>query len=249
VDVVNARRLVTLDSAGGLGGYIGKLLATGPVCYWPMSESGGSVALDVAGGANGTYTGVTLGQTGIGDGLTCPYFDGVNDFLTLPHAAVTAALADVDLMSWAMWFRTVDTAVWHDGVGRVMVEGDLGGGTASGMNQRATVNPGAHSMYYRWDGPGQQPIQDGQTVGDTTVWVHVAMTWDQDGDSFKTYYNGVEVGPVAAITNGNTAMSALVVGSGYTSPPANPWLGWLAHLALWDGALSAEAIAALAVVP
>ena len=49
--------------------YSEKVLALSPIAYWPLWEAAGAVAEDISGnGFDGAYTGVTLGQTGIGDG-------------------------------------------------------------------------------------------------------------------------------------------------------------------------------------
>ena len=48
--------------------------------------------MDISGnGFDGAYTGVTLGQDGIGDGNTCPLFDGANDFLDFYSAGFSSA--------------------------------------------------------------------------------------------------------------------------------------------------------------
>ncbi len=49
--------------------YFRKVLSHRPIAYWPLWEASGSVAFDLAGNAlHGAYTGVTLGQVGVGDG-------------------------------------------------------------------------------------------------------------------------------------------------------------------------------------
>ena len=57
--------------------YIDKVLSYSPIAYWPVNEAGGNDMFDQSGnGYDGTYTGVTLGQTGIGDGETIGGFNG-----------------------------------------------------------------------------------------------------------------------------------------------------------------------------
>ena len=76
--------------------YIQKVLGIEPgnlIAYWPMSEPSGGIAINAEGTAarNGAYTGVTLAQPGIGDGNTCPLFDGANDFNNVYSASLDAA--------------------------------------------------------------------------------------------------------------------------------------------------------------
>src|SRR3989304_2278838 len=63
--------------------YYRKVLDTQPanlLAYWMQAEGAGAVALDTSGNSRtGAYTGVDLGQAGIGDGKTCPWFDGASD--------------------------------------------------------------------------------------------------------------------------------------------------------------------------
>ena len=67
-------KLAVASYAGGAT-YYKKVLATEPanlLAYWPLNEGSGSVADNLEGTAarDGAYTGVTLGQAGIGDGWT-----------------------------------------------------------------------------------------------------------------------------------------------------------------------------------
>ena len=76
-----------LNSLAGLSGlsglvrgytYSDKILGYGPFAYFTLSDKVGLVARDLTVNANhGTYFGVTLGQPGIGDGRTSPYFDNI----------------------------------------------------------------------------------------------------------------------------------------------------------------------------
>ena len=66
-----------------------------------MSEASGTDMIDAVAAHNGTYTGVTLGQPGIGDGLTCPLFDGANDYAIANHADFEGLTA----FTFGGWFR------------------------------------------------------------------------------------------------------------------------------------------------
>ncbi|MHC4744885.1 MAG: hypothetical protein ACYS8Z_23465, partial [Planctomycetota bacterium] len=59
---------------GGSAAYLQRALKVQPaslIGYWPHNEPSGSTAFDLSPeGNNGTYTNVTLGVTGIGDGQT-----------------------------------------------------------------------------------------------------------------------------------------------------------------------------------
>lgn len=63
------------------------------VGYWPLNELSGTIAYDHSGnGFHGTYYGnPRLGQQGIGDGWTIPWFDGVDDYVNLFSSGLAAA--------------------------------------------------------------------------------------------------------------------------------------------------------------
>src|SRR3990170_2464169 len=89
--------------------------------YWMQAEGSGSVALDTSGNSRtGAYTGVDLGQPGIGDGRTCPWFDGANDYVN----TYTASLANAynkDELTFAAWGKVNSAGIWTDGASRRIV--------------------------------------------------------------------------------------------------------------------------------
>ncbi len=63
------------------------LTSLSPVSYWRLGENSGTTASDESGTADGTYHGATLAQGGgvAGDADTAVYFDGVDDYVEIPH--------------------------------------------------------------------------------------------------------------------------------------------------------------------
>src|SRR3990172_10333685 len=90
------------------------------LAYWMQAEGSGAVALDTSGNSRtGAYTGVDLGQAGIGDGKTCPWFDGANDY----NNVYTTSLRDAFNGSEgtvAIWAKVNSAAVWTDGANRII---------------------------------------------------------------------------------------------------------------------------------
>jgi len=95
------------------------------VAHWPLNELSGTVAYDKSiGQNNGTITTTTLGQKGIGDGLTSQYFDGTNDYIDISAIASnlisnggfeTAGGGGADV--WGSWTETVsDGALANEAV-------------------------------------------------------------------------------------------------------------------------------------
>ena len=63
------------------------------IVYWPLWETSGTTIDNYEGTAarDGTYSSVTLGETGIGDGKTSPRFDGTNDYCAIHTTSLQSA--------------------------------------------------------------------------------------------------------------------------------------------------------------
>jgi hypothetical protein len=84
-------------------------MADGPVGYWRLGESSGTVAADSAGASAGAYTGgVTLGALGAlsGDANTAARFDGVDDRVNMADPGSGALDFGTGDFSVEAWVRT-----------------------------------------------------------------------------------------------------------------------------------------------
>lgn len=77
-----------------------------PVACWPLHENSGSTVYDVAGSYNGTYSGATLGQTGI-LGASAVSFDGTDDYANLGD---NSTLTPTNSLTTTFWFKTSEAA-------------------------------------------------------------------------------------------------------------------------------------------
>ncbi len=249
------RQMVTgIVTLGGVGGrnYFQKVLATESsnlIAYWPLNEKTGSTANDVSGNArHGSYTGVTLGSTGIGDGFDCPFFDGANDYVNVYSVSLRDAFngAEGTAMIWAKVFNV---GVWTDATFRrtVMLNVD--------NNNRVTLFHGRindNSLQSVYGAGGTLETRDSAGHAETT-WLHFAITWSKSTGvtgEVRHYINAVQEG--ATDTNlgvwvGNLVSTTTVIGANDTDPTF-VWHGYLAHPAIWDTPLTPTQIAQLAVV-
>ena len=235
-------KLRTIPFIGGAS-YSSKVLGietANLIAYWPMNEAAGAVADNLEGTAarDGAYTGVTLGQPGIGDGNTCPLFDGANDFNDIYSVSFRDAFnaAEGTLMVWA---KPTDWAAGNRFCVGLQVDGTN------------IIQIDRNTATLRWihiAGAVTDLVQKAAMA--ETGWMCLGMTWSAAGDALKAYYNGTQEGVTQAtlgVWAGTLHMARTTIGAG-TTVPGNPWEGYLAHCAVWTTPLTAPQMAALAVV-
>ena len=223
--------------------YIGKVQSYSPIAYWPMNESSGNDALDYSGnGYTGSYTGVTLGQIGIGDGETCPFFDGTNDYCNVYSPSLSSAFDGTE-GTLGIWVKAGNAGVWADGTARRMINIRVDGSNYIDIGKTTTNNRIAWN--YRAGGTLETRLKDSINA---TNWFHVAITWDKTEDEVRAYYNGVQEGATLSglgIWAGDPTSDKMVIGA-FSTTPDTIWDGFLAHPAIWNIALTAAQIAGLA---
>jgi len=153
------------------GAYKSWVLAWQPLAYWPLNETGGTVAYDISGGYNGTYVGgVALGQPGVPlPGFGAPNyaasFDGTSGYVDIPEGPFDITNA-VTALAWINVEVTPHFAgiIGHgDSSWRMSVNdsGDPGGsdGSSSGDATSATsiVGSGWHMLAYTYTGNPNRP--------------------------------------------------------------------------------------------
>lgn len=234
--------------------YYKKVLATGPIAYWPQWEPSGGVSRCLVDSAqNGAYTGVTLGQPGIGDGRTSPFFDGANDFnnvftptfrdrFALTNHGAPGAVSEGAVMVWA---RVANAGVWTDAVNRRPLSLVVVNGVNDVYFQKRA---GANQFLFVYTAGG---VTHFLTIAlNTILWFNAMITWSASADEVRFYLDGVQQGVTLnglGVWAGNLAATRTIIGAQVTMP-AEVFHGYLAHGAVWDRALSPAEIAQLAVV-
>ena len=220
---------------GGAKTYSQRVLATGPIAYWPLWEPSGTVITDISGnGRNGAYSGATpptLGVSGIGDGRTAASFPGATAYGNVYSVGLRDAFNGA-VGSMIVWVKPA-ADVWTDG----SVDGWFWIATADGQNA-IYVRKSATNATIEWrvlaGNVGAVRAKAGQS---TVGWLCLALTWN--GSTYQAYYNGVAEGAAVATGTwaGLPASNSMNVGASSTVP-ASVANGTLAHVALWNRALS-----------
>jgi fibronectin type 3 domain-containing protein len=217
------------------GSYESFVLTNHPVAYWPLNETNGTVAFDLAGGNNGTYVGgIALGQPGISfqSGAIpdaafstpnySPIFDGNSGYVDVPQGQLNITQA----ITITAWVNFSEIAHFSDIISR--------GDSSWRMTISGSGNPGANdSLGNNGDANAPNPI--------------VASGWHLIAYS----YTGI-----SGANNGSLYVDGVLVVHNTTTAPAvnanNLWLagapdygtgrlffGNLAHVAIFTNALSA----------
>ena len=231
-------------------GYANKVLATqlgNLIGYWPLWEASGTVAesLVFSPARDGTYNTDVSGWppgVGIGDGRTAPIFDG-DDVVDIFSLGLQGAF-DGDEGTMNVWSIVANAGIWADGLLRrqVILRRDANNRVqiekAVGVNQTAYVHRGSGVLI------------SGVTGGAPVVWTMSSFTWSLSSNRLRKYSNGVlSGGDVAgqAAFLGLLSATETVIGAGSTGV-GNPYLGRLAHAAVWDTELTGPELLNLATV-
>ena len=242
-------QLLRLGVGGAGASYSDKVLGYGPIAYWPLWEAAGATAecLVDSPAQDGTYVGVTLGQTGIGDGNTCPLFDGANDYVDQLSAAL-AGVFDGNEGTILAWTKVFDAGVWTDGLVRRAFCF-----AADGLNiQYLTKDDVNNAFWYRRKGGNVASlvIEGGLA---STDWIVYGMTYSLSTGltgEMRAYRNGLQIGLTQVNLGtwaGGLADWSTVIGAGSEAPDF-PWHGYLAHCMVFDRALPQPTILDLATV-
>lgn len=195
------------------------ILADGPSLYWPLDSTYG--ATDQSGNSrNGSASGgITIGgfaDSPIADEATCTDFDGSNDAITSSYDPYV----DGTTRTFSGWAYR-DTSATQD---------NLIGSSAAGVLLRLETNQ-VVNFYADWSFGGANV----GTWPGNTQWVHWALIYIQ-GTSAQLYLNGVPGSAVAYTRAWLSTASALYIGSLY------PFDGKMAHVAVWERALTASEV-------
>lgn len=229
--------------------YADKVLATESanlIAYWPQWEPSGTTADNYEGTAarDGTYDTVTLGQTGIGDGRTCPLFDGSDSYTDIYSASLNTAF-DTGEGTIAGWVKVYNSGVWTDSTERRMFTL-----RTDWTNQASIYKTTANNEVAFYRAATGDNIATSTSVS-TTAWFHVAITWSLTAGELKGYVDGSQIGSTESISGtwqGALNSAECNIGCKNNGTPTSPFYGWLAHCPVWTKALSGSDITDLATV-
>jgi hypothetical protein len=195
---------VALTALSIPGNYGGAVLADGPVAYWRLNESSGTVAHDYYGGHDGTYFAATLGQPGYSsiDPDTAAGFAGGSG----------SYVGNIDGNQINFTGHTNFTLeVWVNGQpgqaeeASIISKGIGGSGTTATEQFSIDVTAG-HYRFFTRQGDANNTLLDANAIsGPNGTWQHVVGVYDDAGGTMYIYVNGNQEGTHATRTGGTIA--------------------------------------------
>jgi hypothetical protein len=204
-----------------LSPYAAAVLAAVPLSYWPLNETNGSVAYDLAGGHNGTYVGdVSLAQAGVPSiGFGSPsysvLFDGLTAYVDIPGTPFNITGA-ITAMAWV----NVPAALTHfsglmghgDSSWRTSLTASGEPGSADGSAPDATsptsiTGTGWHSVTYTYTGV-PSATNNGCLYVDGVLKANNTVTTIA-GDSLDVWIGGSPDYAAARLLSGSVAHAAI----------------------------------------
>jgi hypothetical protein len=168
--------------------YADTVVADGANVYWRLGEASGTLAADVFGGSNATYSGTPgLGTPGvILDPNTAVAFDGVNDIVEVSNGVNVNTGGPYASKTVELWFNadnvTDRQVLWEQGatargISIYLLNGRLYAGAWNTVNDPDPSTP--------WAGPVfvSTPVSVGNVY-------HVALVFDYPTDTLALYVNG-----------------------------------------------------------
>jgi len=204
--------------------------------YWKLDESSGMMAADSIGVNNGTLVGDPVWQPTDGKKDGALAFDGIDDYVS-----VDFVLNPLDgAFSVFAWIKGgAPRNVLISQVNDIGGSGEtwLGTEPVSGKLMTGLVPPPVGRFI-------TQPLKSESVITDGQ-WHHIGFVWD--GAYRSLYVDGVEVAKDATAQNPlKSATDGLYIGAGKTLDATSVFSGLIDDVRIYNVALSAEKIAALA---
>ena len=216
------------------------------VGHWRINEPSGTVIDNYEGTAarDGTLAGVTLAQTGIGDGETSGSWDATDDTIDIYSSSLNTAWAQGQ-STVMIWTKVSGSGVWTDGAVRYMWRLFVDGSNQIYLRRSSTNN--AINAFCNAGGTGGFASVTGLSITDWMCWI---MTVDEAADVMTIYLDGVSQNTVAVTGTwaGNLGSNNTLIGAVRLSTVADVWDGFAAHCAVWTTVLSSSEITDLSTV-
>jgi hypothetical protein len=206
--------------------------------HWAFDEGTGATAADSSGNGN---DGAIVGGTWGSDATRASYIimDGVSGSVVDPNVTLPA-MSSTNNFTWAFWANNQNAA------GNSILIGNRYNGSGTDYAPRQFVKFTPTKFEWHQNGNGN----DNQDYDDliTGEWHHHAVV--KTGTSVQYYRDGVATGPVGTLNEdlaSADAMRFFIGGNTGTASAGEVFTGYIDDVRIYDEALSAGAVGALAI--
>jgi hypothetical protein len=229
------------------GNYGGAIIADGPVAYWRLGESSGTVAHDYYGGHDGTYFAATLGQPGYSsiDPDTAAAFSGASGSYVGNINGSQINFSGHTNFTLEAW---VNGQPGQAEEATIIAKGIGGSGTTATEQFSIDVTAGHYRFFTRQGDANNTLIDANAASGPDGTWQHVVGVYDDQGNTMYIYVNGNLEGTHATRTGGTIAGTTPVsIGSkrlGNDPAYNGSFNGLIDEVSIFPNALSASQVLA-----
>jgi hypothetical protein len=234
------------------------VLSDKPLDYYRLDEASGTTAVDYAGGLNGTYTNVSLGQPGYtsgfvpqtdptelaagfgGGGTINSYMDWVPSFLNFGAPAPSNAQFSIEAWVNGGFGQSSDAGIVTLGYGN--------GGEQFNLDCGGSTPAHSFRFFVRDAAGGVHAVTSGVAPNDNN-WHHLVAICDEAGGKIQLYVDGSLVG-TGSITAGSgllSSSSSLSIGSRQSAQGSafdNQFSGSIDDVSIYNVALSSNQVVA-----
>jgi Concanavalin A-like lectin/glucanases superfamily/Bacterial lectin len=216
--------------------YDGAVLADQPLAFWPLSESSGTIAYDIAGGHNGGYSNApTLHVQGPSSYLPAGVaLNGTDQFIPVSY---TPALDFGGLITLEAWVQPA-AAQLSGAQAEILAKGYDAALNSSqielSVNESTNYQGGTYSSLF-----GGRGTAGGEV---TLNWTHLVLTWD--GTNWNLFANGQLVGASADSVGALDFGDPWAIGDGTVNGNTRFYGGNIAAVAIYNHALTPSQVAA-----
>ncbi|MFC1795463.1 LamG-like jellyroll fold domain-containing protein, partial [Planctomycetota bacterium] len=206
-----------------------EVLPVSLLAYWKLDQEAGDIASDSSSEYDGTLNGQPVWQPTGGQINGTLEFDGINDYVSTPFI-LDPAKGSLSALAWING-GAPDQVI-------ISQTGDFGG-TLIGIDpSEGTLMTEFSDMYF------------GALVSETVVtdgqWHHIGLVYDLDSLHRRIYVDGAHVAEDATVVSGLPSDGGLHIGAGKELNAGTFFSGLIDDIRIYDVALTAEEIAALA---
>ena len=206
------------------------------ITHWKLDETEGSTAHDSVGDNDGTLNGEPVWQPASGKVGGALQFDGIDDYVSTPFILDPAAGA-FSSFAWIKGGAPGQAIISQTDVtvGRTTQPGSTWLGTDPSDGR---VMTGLMDTFFG-------PLESESVITDG-AWHHIGLVYDFDGFLRKLYVDGTEVAKDTNAVGGVYSEGGLYIGAGKNLDANSLFSGLIDDVRIYNQALSAEEIAALA---